>query len=59
MLVKDLVDATLISKPAFKYTPLSTSRAINESTLLIIPIVKHRLFLQIFKQLYTSVVSPD
>ena len=59
MLVKDLVDATLISEPAFKYTPQSTSRAINESTLFIIPIVKHFFCLQIFKQLYTSIVSPD
>ena len=48
--VKDLVEATLISEPAFKYTPQLTSLAIKESTLLTTPKVIHPLDLQILRQ---------
>ena len=48
--VKDLVEATLISEPAFRYTPQSTSLAIKESTLLTTPKVIHPSDLQILRQ---------
>ena len=55
--VKDLVDATPTSLPAFKYIPQKDSRAIIESTTLTM--LKIFAEEKIEKHLHKSRVSPD
>jgi len=57
--VKLLEAGTATSLPQLTYTPQLTLFAINDPTTFITPILNIPLFLQYYKHLYISAVSPD
>jgi hypothetical protein len=57
--VKDLVDATPTSGPAWEYMPESVSLGIDAPTTLDIPKIKAPFSLAIFMAAKVSAVSPD